>query len=69
MIQVDASKRPSIKDILSNKWMQIEKDELADFELLQKELTERFELVNKEINEIKINQFVEKYVKIDKLDS
>ena len=69
MIQVDASKRPSVKDILSSKWMQMEEDEQEDLEQLQKELTERFELVNKEINEIKINRFVEKYVKIDKLDS
>ena len=69
MIQVDASKRPSFKDILSSKWMQMEEDEQEDLEQLQKELTERFELVNKEINEIKINRFVEKYVKIDKLDS
>lgn len=51
MVQPDASKRPSVKDILSSKWMtQNQEDQLNDDEI-ESELMERFQILKKEIDE------------------
>ena len=67
MVQVDPAKRPTIKEVMNSKWMTKTDDEKEQQSAddIKSELKDRFQLLNKEIDEARIQQFIIEYVKPD----